>query len=91
MSASTRRPDQPAGTSPVNRNHVVAHGGPHRSPTSNGAELVERRPGLDGQRPATRVDEWQHALVELARDPLLDQFPVVVHPDILTDRARRAP
>ena len=37
ISASTRRPDHDAGTSPVNRNHVVPHGGPHRAPTANGA------------------------------------------------------
>ena len=36
-SASTRRPDQAAGTVPVKRNHVVPHGGPQRSPTANGA------------------------------------------------------
>src|SRR5215216_1640038 len=37
ISASTRRPDHEAGTSPVNRNHIVPHGGPHRRPTVNGA------------------------------------------------------
>ena len=35
--ASTRRPDQAAGTVPVKRNHVVPHGGPQRCPTANGA------------------------------------------------------
>ena len=78
-SASTRRPDHAAGTSPVNRNHVVPHGGPHRAPTANGASVVERRPRLDGERAALGVDERQHALGQLPRDPLLDELTVVVH------------
>ena len=79
ISASTRRPAHAAGTSPVKRNHVVPHGGPHRPPTANGAEVVERRPGLDVEGAALGVHERQHALGQLPGDPLLDQLAVVVH------------
>ena len=51
-SASTRRPDHAAGTSPVNRNHVVPHGGPQRSPTANGARSSSDGPAstVSGRR-----------------------------------------
>ena len=40
--------------SPVKRNHVVPHGGPQRSTDGERRQLVERRPGLDVERPALR-------------------------------------
>ena len=53
-SASTRRPDHAAGTSPLKRNHVVAHGAPQRPPTSNGLSSSSDGPAstVNGRRSA---------------------------------------
>ena len=89
-SASTRRPDHAAG-------HLAGEAEPRRAPRRTPAltdgerrQVVERRPGLDGQREALGVDERQHPLGDLPGDPLLDQLAVVVHRAILVAGQLRA-
>ena len=74
----------PSGTSPVRRNHVVPHGGPQRPPTANGASASRLGPASTRERPPLRVHEREHALGQLAVDPLLEQLAVVVHRAIVT-------
>ena len=59
---------------------------PRRAPATTDLErrqVVERWPGLDGERQALGVDEGQDPLGDLPGDPLLDQLAVVVHRAIL--------
>ena len=83
-----------ATTRPVSR-HLAGEPEPRRRPRStpplaDGERLqrIEGRPGLDGERPAMRVDEGQDPLVQLPGDPLLDEVAVVVHPLILSHPGR---
>ena len=79
-----------AGTSAVNRNHVVPHGRLQWAPIVErpvvaGHRLVERHrlaghvPRRDGQRDRVAVHRRQHPLVKLAPDASLDELEIVVH------------
>ncbi len=68
------------------RRHLAGEAEPRRAPRRSPAladgerrQVVEPRPGLDGEGDASRVHERQDALGQLARDAFLDELAVVVH------------
>ena len=57
-------------------------GGPRGSPGGadlEGLQMIEIPAGADAKWPSVGFEEWEHTLVELAADPPLGEFAVVVH------------